>query len=147
MQKARGNHCIKKILTDIPSISSSWELLQTNLNDWKQWEREYSSYRTNLYRDSNPGQFFRGCGPYFYNLFAERKHCAVGAVFSIVLFLQATETMFFGTRTNGIRVCGIYSCNLLFETNSFDLNAVLLLCLVLQLQEPPSPGLEIKTFF
>jgi hypothetical protein len=38
MQKARGNHCIKKILTDIPSISSLWELLQTNLNDWKQWE-------------------------------------------------------------------------------------------------------------
>jgi hypothetical protein len=36
MQKARGNHFIKKILTDIPSISSSWELLQTNLNDWKQ---------------------------------------------------------------------------------------------------------------
>jgi hypothetical protein len=24
VQKARGNHCIKKILTDIPSISSSW---------------------------------------------------------------------------------------------------------------------------
>jgi hypothetical protein len=23
MQKTRGNHCIKKILTDIPSISSS----------------------------------------------------------------------------------------------------------------------------
>jgi hypothetical protein len=42
MQKARGNHCIKKILTDIPSISSSWELLQTNLNDWKQWERKSS---------------------------------------------------------------------------------------------------------
>jgi hypothetical protein len=40
MQKARGNHCIKKILTDITIISSSWELLQTNLNDWKQWERE-----------------------------------------------------------------------------------------------------------
>jgi len=41
MQKARGNHCIKKkILTDIPSISSSWELLQTNLNDWKQGERD-----------------------------------------------------------------------------------------------------------
>jgi hypothetical protein len=39
MQKERGNHCIKKILTDIPSISSSWELLQTNLNYWKQWER------------------------------------------------------------------------------------------------------------
>jgi hypothetical protein len=40
MQNARGNHSIKKILTDIPSISSSWELLQTNLNAWKQWERE-----------------------------------------------------------------------------------------------------------
>jgi hypothetical protein len=39
MQKARGNHCIKKILTDIPSGSSSWELLQTNLSDWKQRDR------------------------------------------------------------------------------------------------------------
>jgi hypothetical protein len=37
--EARGNHCIKKILTDIPSISSSWELLQTDLNDWKQIDR------------------------------------------------------------------------------------------------------------
>jgi hypothetical protein len=33
MQKARGNHCIKKMLTDIRSISSSCELPQTNLND------------------------------------------------------------------------------------------------------------------
>jgi hypothetical protein len=33
MQKARVNHCIKKILTDIPNISSSRELLQTNRND------------------------------------------------------------------------------------------------------------------
>jgi hypothetical protein len=40
MQKARGNHCIKKILTDIPSISSSWELLQTNLNDWKKQKKK-----------------------------------------------------------------------------------------------------------
>jgi hypothetical protein len=47
MQKARGNHCIKKILTDIPSINSSWELLQTNLNDWRQGERwEISEMRT-----------------------------------------------------------------------------------------------------
>jgi hypothetical protein len=29
MQKAMGNHCIK-VLTDIPSMSSSWELLQSN---------------------------------------------------------------------------------------------------------------------
>jgi hypothetical protein len=48
MQKARGDHCIKKILTDIPSISSSWELLQTNLNDWKQWERETLLYENVL---------------------------------------------------------------------------------------------------
>jgi hypothetical protein len=40
MQKARGNHCIKNILTDIPSISSSRELLQTNLNARKQIERD-----------------------------------------------------------------------------------------------------------
>jgi hypothetical protein len=50
MQKARGNRYIKKVLTDIPSISSSWELLQTDLNDWKiirERERFWKGYFKN----------------------------------------------------------------------------------------------------
>jgi hypothetical protein len=43
--------------------------------------------------------------------------------------------------------CGLYSCNLLFETNNFGLGASLLSCLVSELQEPPSPGLEFRTIF
>jgi hypothetical protein len=36
---------------------------------------------------------------------------------------------------------------LLVETNSFGPGAVLLSCLVSELQEPPSPGLELRTLF
>jgi hypothetical protein len=43
--------------------------------------------------------------------------------------------------------CGLCSCNLLAESNNFSLGAVLLLCLVSELQELPSPGLEFRTLF
>jgi hypothetical protein len=36
------------------------------------------------------------------------------------------------------------SCNILFETNNFDLSVVLLSCLVSELQKPPSPGLDLR---
>jgi hypothetical protein len=45
------------------------------------------------------------------------------------------------------RGCGLCSCNLLAETNNFGLGAVLLSCLVSELQEPSSPGLELRTLF
>jgi hypothetical protein len=42
------------------------------------------------------------------------------------------------TRTpDDLRACDLSSCNLLAETNSFGLGAVLLSCLVSELQEPP----------
>jgi hypothetical protein len=40
-----------------------------------------------------------------------------------------------------------YSFNLVAETNNFVPGTILLLCLVSEIQEPPSPGLELRTIF
>jgi hypothetical protein len=53
-----------------------------------------------------------------------------------------------GTRTQEFfGVVALCSCNLLFETNNFGLAAVLLSCIVSELQELPSPGIELRTLF
>jgi hypothetical protein len=40
-----------------------------------------------------------------------------------------------------------FFCDLFFETNNLNLCAVVVLCLVSVLQEPPSPGIELRTLF
>jgi hypothetical protein len=42
---------------------------------------------------------------------------------------------------------GLCVCNLLFDTNNFGLGAILLSCLVFELQETPSAGIELRTLF
>jgi hypothetical protein len=42
---------------------------------------------------------------------------------------------------------GLCSCDLLAKTNNFGLGAVLLSCLVSELQEPLSPRIELRTLF
>jgi hypothetical protein len=42
---------------------------------------------------------------------------------------------------------GFCFCNLLFETKNFGLGAVLVLCLVSEVQKPSSPGIEPRTVF
>jgi hypothetical protein len=65
---------------------------------------------------------------------------------SIVLSFRATETIFTGNGTqDSFSSCDLCFCNLLFETNNFGLGAVLLSCLVSELQETPSPGNELRT--
>jgi hypothetical protein len=65
-----------------------------------------------------------------------------------VLSFRATEIIVIGNRTQGrFRGCGLRFCDLLFEKNNFDIGAVLLSCLVSDLQEPPSPGIELRTLF
>jgi hypothetical protein len=52
------------------------------------------------------------------------------------------------TRTqDSFGVCDLSSSNLLAETNNFGTDAILISCLVSELQEPPSPGLELWTVF
>jgi hypothetical protein len=65
---------------------------------------------------------------------------------SIVLSYLATESKFTGTR-NKDRFPGLWPlpCNILVETNNFGLGAILLQCLVSELQKPPSLGLELRT--
>jgi hypothetical protein len=58
-----------------------------------------------------------------------------------------TPNIFTETRTqDSFWICNLSSCNSLFETNNFGLGAVLLSCLVSELQEPPSPVLKLRTF-
>jgi hypothetical protein len=45
------------------------------------------------------------------------------------------------------RDCDLWSCNILSATNKFALDTFLLSCLVSELQEPSSPGLELGTIF
>jgi hypothetical protein len=67
---------------------------------------------------------------------------------SVVLSFRGTETPFNVNRTqDSFRSYGICFCNLLFETNNFDLGAVLPPCLVSELQEARSPGFELRTIF
>jgi hypothetical protein len=47
---------------------------------------------------------------------------------------------------DSFRHCGVCFYNLFFETNNFDLGSILLSCLVSELQEPPSPGIELYFF-
>jgi hypothetical protein len=56
--------------------------------------------------------------------------------------------IFNGTRNN-VRfcVCCLCCCNLLAETNNSDFGVVLISCLVSELQEPPTQGLELRKMF
>jgi hypothetical protein len=66
----------------------------------------------------------------------------------ITIIIIPKTNIITATRTQGrFRVCDLSSCNLLFETNNFGLGAVLLSCLVSELQEPSSSGLELRTLF
>jgi hypothetical protein len=70
----------------------------------------------------------------------------VMAPFFIVLSLRAIENFFAGNRTQGsFRGCNLCLCNILFETNKFVPGAVLLSCLVSELQKPSSSGIELST--
>jgi hypothetical protein len=58
------------------------------------------------------------------------------------------KPIFTETRTqDSFRVCDLSFCNLLAETNNFVLGASLPSCLISELQERPSPGLELTTHF
>jgi hypothetical protein len=63
-----------------------------------------------------------------------------------VLNFRATENIFIGTHSQssfqGFNRC---SCNLLAETNTFGIGAILQSCLVSELQKPSSPGLGPRT--
>jgi hypothetical protein len=56
---------------------------------------------------------------------------------------------FIGIRTqyNFFRRYGICFCNRLFETNIFGLSAVLISCIVSELQKRPLPGLQLRIRF
>jgi hypothetical protein len=91
---------------------------------------------------------FRVCALSAGNLLAEKNKFCLGAVLLSCLSFRATETMLVRTRTqNSFQCCGLCSCNLLAETSNFDLGAVLLSCEVSEPQEPPSPGIELRTHF
>jgi hypothetical protein len=58
------------------------------------------------------------------------------------------RNIFTETRTqDSFQFCDLSRCNLLAKTNNFVLGAVLLSCLVSELQKPSSPGLEPRTVF
>jgi hypothetical protein len=46
-----------------------------------------------------------------------------------------------------LRGSGLWFCNILFERNNFRPGAVILSILVSELQEMPSPGIELKKLF
>jgi hypothetical protein len=63
-----------------------------------------------------------------------------------MLNFQAIKTIFTRTQTqDSSPEFGLCSCNLLAETNNSDLGAILLSCLVSELQKPSLPGLEPGT--
>jgi hypothetical protein len=64
-----------------------------------------------------------------------------------IFYRAYTETIFETRTQDSFSDCGLCLCHLLFETNSFGLGAVLLSYLVSELQEPPSPGLQLRTIF
>jgi hypothetical protein len=65
-----------------------------------------------------------------------------------VFSFRATENILIRTRTQKSFRCHSFCfCNLLFETNSFGLGAILPSCLVSELQELPSPRLELRALF
>jgi hypothetical protein len=56
--------------------------------------------------------------------------------------------IFTGTRSqDSFWICDLSSYILLADTNITGLDAILLSCTVSELQEPPSPGLELKKLF
>jgi hypothetical protein len=64
----------------------------------------------------------------------------------IIIIIIPKPNIFNETRIQGIfRVCDPSSCNLLAETNNFVLCVVFLLCLVSELQKPPSLEIELGT--
>jgi hypothetical protein len=60
--------------------------------------------------------------------------------------IQIKKSPRLGQRTV-FRDSGLCRCVVLFETNNFILGAVLLLCLISELQEPFSPEVELRTYF
>jgi hypothetical protein len=64
----------------------------------------------------------------------------------LVLWIQITYSLEIEPRTifQGYGHC---FCNLIFETNNFGLSAILLSCLVSELQKTPSPGIELRILF
>jgi hypothetical protein len=66
----------------------------------------------------------------------------------IIIIIISKPNIFTETRTqDSLCVFDLSSCNLLAETNNFVLRAVLLSCLVSELQKPPSPGLKPRAVF
>jgi hypothetical protein len=62
-----------------------------------------------------------------------------------MISFRVTETSLTGIRSHdSFQDCDVCFCNLLFETNNFGLGAVLLSCLVSELQETPSAGIELR---
>jgi hypothetical protein len=65
-----------------------------------------------------------------------------------VLSFRPTENILIKTRTqDSFRRYGLCSCNILAEINNFGLGAVILSCLVSELQKTSSPGIEPRTVF
>jgi hypothetical protein len=76
----------------------------------------------------------------FTNLAFPQHCCSLGPSYRKQLHRDSNPGHFF-------RTCGLSSCNPLVEANNFGPGAVLLSCLVSELQNPHSPGLEPRTVF
>jgi hypothetical protein len=105
----------------------------------------FQSTENNFHQGSNPGQLFEVVTFFLQSPHQNKLHWSWRCS-SIMLSFRATETTFTRNRTV-FRGCGLCSRNLLAETNNFGLDTVLLLCLVSELQKPPSPGIELRTVF
>jgi hypothetical protein len=76
------------------------------------------------------------------HVFHPESHVSLNIIEEII----PKPKIFTDTRTeDSFRVCDLGSCNLLSETNKFCLDAVLLLCLVLELHKTSLSGLEPRT--
>jgi hypothetical protein len=65
-----------------------------------------------------------------------------------VLSFGATKSILAATGTQNIfRACHLCLCNFLTETNNAGLGAIILSCLLSELQKAFSPGQEPRTFF
>lgn len=101
----------------------------------------------NIFTGSRTQESFRGSGLRFCNLLFEADYSDPGAVLPLCLFseVQKISSTGIGVKT-AFRACILRFCNI-FQVNKFALRAVILSCVVLEIQEKPSPGVEIRIFF
>jgi hypothetical protein len=98
-------------------------------------------------RDSNLGQI-SGVLTFVPVIFLAKEIISSWRYCFIIISFQAVENIFIPNRTQySFSELWICSCDILAETKKFGLDSVLLSRLLSELQDPPSPGLELTTNF